>query len=213
MIDWLFISMEKLHVTAARNGGKKNLLALKRHRKHTIPVKWKRSIESVTTVKLQFRSWTRGKTTTGQTPSAGERNVTRRHLVATSFPRNQIIVDAIKIPEFPQIHQGKWKKLSECIILWSHSRGKPYQTQSVVILEATCWCYIIFSHLKPLPCIKPLSCPAIYIWDDCSHSRAVSYSINSIPPVSSISRSFHHLILSLSLSPRSPLFSLPINSS
>lgn len=199
MSDWLFYinGESSCHSSQGwkikRQSSSVHLLTLKRHRKHTI------HIESVTAMKLKFHSWTWERRPLGELHLLV--NITRRG--RTSWRHRFLGIKS----------SWMWLKSqdSERIILWFHSRGKPYQTQSppVVILEAICWCSIIFSHLKPLPCIKPLSCPAIYIWNDCSHSRAVSSSINSIPPVSSISRSFH---LSLSLAPL-PLFSLPINSS
>lgn len=89
---------------------------------------------------------------------------------------------------FPNIPPGKWKgfpngSVSDFIIT---AEGKLIQTHATC-REAICWCNIIFSNSEPPPCIQPLSCPTIYIWNDCSRSQAGSYSINSIRPVSSIS--------------------------
>lgn len=86
---------------------------------------------------------------------------------------------------FPKIHHGKlrsWAFSTYCSLLFP---AKLLKTQflPVVIPEALClhWRNIIHCHVKPLPCLQPLSCPTIYIWNDCSHSQVVSLSINSTP--------------------------------
>lgn len=85
---------------------------------------------------------------------------------------NYILIS--RIWESPKIHHGKIKNF-QCI-----------GGETVVILEASWlhWCNIILCHasvMKPLLFLQPLSCPTIYIWDDCSPSQAVSFSTNFIP--------------------------------
>ncbi len=99
-----------------------------------------------------------------------------------------ITVWSAESERFPKIHHGKLKSGASpmyCFLLFPPMAEGDFTKPNflpVAILEALClhWCNIIHCHVKPLPCLQPLSCPTIYIWNDCSHSQAVSLSINSI---------------------------------